>query len=119
VVAGKGFGKFDVQSALGAVLPTSSVPTIGRTIQWNTTAQYQIGKYLWPEVEANASYSYGGTNDGKRQVFVTPGVIVSKIKFCKDPKNRLGLVLGMGMQIATSSYHSYNHGLVLTGRVVF
>jgi hypothetical protein len=119
VVAGKGFGKFDVQSALGAVLPTSSVPTIGRTIQWNTTAQYQIGKYLWPEVEANASYFRGGSNDGKNQVFVTPGIMVSKIKFCKDPKNRLGLVLGTGMQIATSSYHSYNHGLVLTGRIVF
>jgi hypothetical protein len=119
VVAGKGFGKFDVQSALGAVLPTSSVPTIGRTIQWNTVAQYQIGKYLWPEVEANASYFHGGANDGKSQVFVTPGIMVSKIKFCKDPKNRLGLVLGTGMQIATSSYHSYNHGLVLTGRIVF
>jgi len=46
VVAGKGFGNFDVQSALGALLPTSSVPAIGRTIQWNTTAQYQVGKYL-------------------------------------------------------------------------
>src|SRR6266851_2654776 len=119
VVAGKGFRKFDVQSALGAVLPTSSVPTIGRTIQWNTTAQYQIGKYLWPEVEANASYFHGGANDGKSQVFVTPGLMVSKIKFRRDPKTRLGLVLGTGMQIATSSYHSYNHGLVLTGRIVF
>jgi hypothetical protein len=46
VVAGKGFGKFGIESALGAGLPTSSVPAIGRTIQWNTTAQYQIGKYL-------------------------------------------------------------------------
>lgn len=119
VVAGKGLGKFDVQSALGAVLPTSSVPTIGRTIQWNTTLQYQVGKYLWPEVEANASYFHGGTNDGKSQVFVTPGVIVSKIKLLKDPRSRLGLVLGTGMQIATSGYHSYNHGLVLTGRIVF
>lgn len=41
VVGGKGFGKFDVQSALGAVLPTSLVPTIGRTIQWNTLGQYE------------------------------------------------------------------------------
>jgi hypothetical protein len=119
VVLGKGFGKFDVQSALGGVLPTSSVPQIGRTIQWNTTAQYKVGKYFWPEMEANASYYHGGTNDGKSQVFLTPGLMVSKIKFLKDPKDRLGLVLGAGMQIATSSYHSYNHGLVLTGRIVF
>jgi len=119
VVLGKGFGKFDVQSALGGVLPTSSVPQIGRTIQWNTTAQYKVEKYFWPEVEANASYYYGGPNAGKNQVFVTPGLMVSKIKFRKDPKDRLGLVLGTGMQIATSSFHSYNHGLVLTGRIVF
>ena len=119
VVAGKGFGKFDVQSALGAVLPTSSVSTIGRTIQWNTTAQYQVGRYFWPEVEFNASYFRGGANDGKSQVFATPGLMVSKIKFRRDPKARVGLVLGTGMQIATSRYHSYDHGLVLTGRIVF
>jgi hypothetical protein len=119
VVAGKGFGKFDVQSALGAVLPTSSVTAIGRTIQWNTVAQYKVGKYFWPEAELNASYFSGGANDGKSQVFVTPGIMVSKIKLRKDPKDRLGLVLGTGMQIATSSFHTYNHGLVLTGRIVF
>jgi hypothetical protein len=79
VVAGKGFGKFDVQSALGAILPTSSVPAIGRTIQWNTTAQYKVGKYLWPEMEVNASYFSGGANDGISQVFMTPGLMVSKI----------------------------------------
>src|SRR5437868_478920 len=119
VALGKGFGKFDIQSALGGVLPTSSVPQIGRTIQWNTTAQYKVGKYFWPEVEANASYYHGGANDGKSQVFLTPGMMVSKIKLRKDPKDRLGLVIGTGMQIATSSFHSYNHGLVLTGRIVF
>jgi hypothetical protein len=119
VVAGKGFGKFDVQSALGGVLPTSSVPTIGRTILWNTTAQYKIGKYFWPELEANASYFRGGANDGKNQVFLTPGLMVSKIKLRQESKDRLGFVLGAGMQIATSSFHSYNHGLVLTGRIVF
>jgi hypothetical protein len=119
VVLGKGFGKFDVQSALGGVLPTSSVPQIGRTIQWNSVAQYKVGKYFWPELEANASYYHGGTNDRKNQVFLTPGLMVSKIKLRKDPKDRLGLVLGAGMQIATSSFHSYNHGLVLTGRIVF
>jgi hypothetical protein len=119
VVGGKGFGKFDVQSAIGGVLPTSSVPTIGRTILWNSVAQYKVGKYFWPELEANASYFHGGANDGKNQVFLTPGLIVSKIKLRKDPKDRLGLVLGTGMQIATSHYHSYNHSLILTGRLTF
>jgi hypothetical protein len=119
VVGGKGFGRFDVQSAIGAVLPTSSVPTIGRTIQWNTVAQYKLGKYLWPEVEANASYFHGGPNDGKNQTFLMPGIVMSKIKLWRDPKDRLGLILGSGMQIATSHFHSYNHGLILTGRITF
>lgn len=119
LVAGKGYKKFDVQSSLGAILPTSSVPTIGRTIQWNTVAQYQVGKYFWPEVEVNASYFHLGANDGKNQTFVTPGFMISKIKLKHDPKSRLALVLGSGMQIATSSYHAYNHGLVLTSRVTF
>ena len=45
--------------------------------------------------------------------------MISKIKLNHDPKSRLALVLGTGMQIATSTYHAYNHGLVLTGRVTF
>ncbi len=97
----------------------SSTLAIGRTISWNTVAQYKVGKYFWPELEANASYYHGGANDGKNQTFLTPGLMVSKIKLRHDPKDRLGLVLGTGMQIATSHFHSYNHGLVLTGRLTF
>jgi hypothetical protein len=119
LLGGKGIGKFVVQSALGAVLPTSSVPTIGRTIQWNTTAQYNVATYFWPELEVNASYFHGGSNDGKSQVFLTPGVMVSKIKLRKEPKDRLALVMGTGMQIAMSTYHAYNHGLVLSARLSY
>ena len=119
VIGGKGFGRFDVQSALGAVLPTSSAATLGRTITWNTVAQYKLGKYLWPELEVNSSYFHGGTNNGKNQTFLTPGLMVSRIKLRSDPKDRLALLLGGGMQIATSSFHSYNHGLVMTGRMTF
>ena len=58
-------------------------------------------------------------NDGKNQTFVTPGLMVSKIKLRKNPADRLALVFGGGMQIATSTFHAYNHGLVLTGRIAF
>lgn len=119
VIGGKGFGRFDIQSALGAVLPTSSAATIGRTITWNTVAQYNVGKYLWPELEVNSSYFHGGANDRKNQTFLTPGFMVSRIKLRSDPKDRLVLLFGGGMQIATSSFHTYNHGLVLTGRMTF
>jgi hypothetical protein len=119
LIGGKGFGRFDVQSAIGAVLPTSSSATIGRTISWNTVAQYKAGKYLWPELEVNSSYFHGGPNDGKNQTFLTPGMMVSRIKLRSEPASRLGLLFGGGMQIATSTFHSYNHGLVLTGRMTF
>lgn len=118
-IAGKGFGPLAIESAIGGVLPTSSSSTIGRTVLWNSVAQYKLAKYFWPELEANATYFYGGVNDGRSQVFVTPGVMVSKIRLRPGTGSRLGLVFGSGMQIATSHYHSYNHNLVLTGRLTF
>lgn len=119
VCAGKGFGKFDVQSSLGGTLPTGDTAKQGRTVIWNTAAQYHIGKLFWPEVEDNASFFYGGPRNGLMQNFVTPGLVVSKFKLEKDPQNRLAAMFGGGMQIATSGFHTYNHGLVLTARMLF
>jgi hypothetical protein len=119
LMGGKGFGRFAVQSTIGALLPTSETNTIGRTVTWNTTAQYRVGKIFWPEVEVNANYYSQGANDGKNQTFVSPGMMVSKVKFARDPKNRLALILGAGFQVATSSFHSYNHALVITSRFAF
>lgn len=119
VVGGKGFGHFDIQSSIGGLLPTHSANVIGRTVVWNTVAQYKVGKMFWPELESNASYYFLGPHDGKTQTFVTPGLMIGKMKFREDPKDRLALFLGGGMQIATSHYHAYNHGLVFTSRVSF
>jgi hypothetical protein len=84
---------FRVAVHSGAILPTSSVPTVGRTISWNTVSQYRVGKYFWPELEVNASYYHGGPNDGKNQTFLMPGLMVSKIKLTNKPGRRLGLML--------------------------
>jgi len=120
VLAGKGFGRFDVQSTLAATLPTGDTNKLGRPIIWNTTAQYRIGKYFWPELESNATYYHGGPNDGKSQNFLTPGIMLSKFKLRPgDAKSRLGVAFGAGEQIATSKFHSYNHELVFSGRLVF
>ena len=120
LLAGKGFGRFDVISCLGATLVTADTTKLGRTVAWNTTAQYHVGKYFWPEIESNASYFFGGKNDGKSQNFITPGVTLSKFKFHpNDPHSRPGLALGGGMQFATSKFHTYNHNLVITARLVF
>jgi hypothetical protein len=120
LLAGKGFGRFDVISSLGGTLPTGDTNKLGRSIAWNTTAQYHLGKYVWPELESNATYFYGGKNDGKSQNFLTPGVTFSKFKLHpSDAHSRLALATGAGIQIATSKFHTYNHNLVITARLVF
>jgi hypothetical protein len=119
---GKGFGNFDVQSTIGATLPTGSpaINTSGRPVLWNTAAQYRVGKLFWPEVESNATFFTGGTNDGKIQEFLTPGIIIGKCALRpSDPKSRPGLAFGGGMQIATSHFHTYNHELILTARWIY
>jgi len=120
LLGGKGFGNFDVISSLGGTLPTGDTVKLGRSVGWNTTAQYRIDKIVWPEIEDNATFYYGGKNDGKMQNFVTPGVTFSKFKFRpKDATSRAAIAFGGGEQIATSHFHTYNHNLVLTSRLVF
>ncbi len=120
--AGKGFGKFDVQSTIGAILPMNNTAykTAGRPVLWNVVAQYKIGKYFWPEIESNATYFKDGTNDGKKQEFISPGVMMGNFKLHPgDAKSRQGLVAGAGFQIATSAFHSYNHELAMTVRWIY
>jgi hypothetical protein len=117
--AGKGVGRFDVQSTVGAILPAGDTAKMGRPVVWNAVAQYRIGKFFWPEIENNATFYHGGTNDGRVQNFVTPGLMLSKFNLERDPRNRLALVAGGGIQIATSQFHAYNHGLVLSARMLF
>jgi hypothetical protein len=119
---GKGFGNFDVQTTIGATLPTGTpaITTSGRPILWNTVAQYRIGKLFWPEVESNSTFYKGGANNGKMQEFVAPGIIIGKCALHPSDRNsRPGLAFGAAMQVATSHFHTYNHGLVITTRLIF
>lgn len=112
---GKGWRRFDLESTLGGILPVDSVQKVGRTIVWNTVAQQHVGKFLWPELEANSSFFKGGPNDGKKQTFITPGILLGRFPI----HNRVGLTLGGGMQIAASHYHQYNHAMIFTARIPF
>jgi len=117
--AGKGFGRFDVQSTLGVVLPAGATAKLGRVVVWNSVGQYHVGKWFWPEIESNATFYDGGVNHGRVQNFVTPGLMICKFKLERDPRSLLALVFGAGMQIATTQFHTYNHGLVVTARMLF
>jgi hypothetical protein len=115
VAAGKGFGRFSVQSTLGVGLPVDSVNRLGHAIVWNTAFQYHVRRFFWPELEVNSTLNEGGTNDGKKQTFLTPGLVVGRIPL----HNRLGLTLGTGMQIAATHFHTFDHNLIFTARLPF
>jgi hypothetical protein len=120
LLSGKGFGKLDVISCLGGTLPTAETNKVGRSIAWNTTAQYHLSKYVWPELESNATWFFAGKNNGKMQNFLTPGILFSKFKFHpSDETSRTGVAFGAALQIATSQFHTYNHELAITSRIIF
>lgn len=115
LAGGKGWGKFDVQSTLGGTLPVSSEGKLGRTIVSNSTFQYHALKQLWPEAEINSTYWLGGTNGGRKQTFLTPGVVLGRFPIHK----RLAFVAGAGFQIAATHFSQYNHAFVGTLRMPF
>ena len=122
LAVGKGFGNFDVVSTAGGSLPVTGAKKLGRSVIWNTTAQYRVAKtgiarFLRPEVESNSTFFFGGSNDGKTQSFVTPGLVVGKIPLTRH--GRLGFTFGAGEQIAVTHFHTANHLTVLTFRVPF
>jgi hypothetical protein len=116
---GKGIRWLDVQSTLGASLPVEDTAKLGRSILWNTAIQAHVAKYFWPEVEFNSTFFKGGPNDGKSQVFATPGLLATRKLKPEDGRSRLAICAGAGMQIATSSFHSYNHEVAITTRFLF
>ncbi len=116
---GKGFRAFDVQSAAGVALPTEFTASMGRPVTWNTAFQERVKRIFWPELEVNSTFFRGGLHDGKAQTFLSPGFEVSKVKLTTKETSRLAVVFGVGEQIAVTHYHTYNHGLSFTSRLVF
>lgn len=119
LLGGKGFGKLALFSSLGGGLPVSQVSTSGRTLQWNSVAQYKFGRYFSPELEVHTTKYLGGTRDGKTQTFLSPGIIVGKLPIRSVENSRLGVTVGAGFQIAATSFHTYNHALATSIRFVF
>jgi hypothetical protein len=115
VAFGKGWGRFDFQSTLGKSFPTGNTRVIGRPVTLNNAFQYRIMKRIWPEVELNSTFFPDGANAGKKQTFVTPGVVVGRIPLYR----RLGLTLGTGVQIAATRFHTTNHNWIFTMRLPF
>jgi hypothetical protein len=115
IAYGKGFGHFDAQGTFGVGLPTADTDTLGRTCTWNNAFQYHVLRKLWPEVELNSSFIQDGKNDGKKQTFVTPGLVLGRFHL----GGRIGFTVGAGFQIAATHFHTTNHNGTLSIRFPF
>jgi len=115
VAFGKGWHNFDVQTTFGVNVPTADSFHFGHPVLSNIAFQYRVLKKLWPEVEVNPTFWPDGTNDGKKQVFLTPGIVLGRFPI----HNRLGFTLGGGVQIAATRFHQFNHNGILSVRLPF
>jgi hypothetical protein len=115
IAYGKGLGNFDLQGTFGVGLPTADTNLVGRTYAWNNTFQYRVFRKLWPEVELNSTFFQDGKNDGQKQNFVTPGLLIGRLHLWK----RVGFTVGGGYQIATTHFHTTNHNAILSIRFPF
>jgi hypothetical protein len=110
--------RIDVESALNGSLPTGKIATQGRTIGWNALAQAHLTPHTWLELENNATFYFAGSHDGKMQNFLTPAAFYIYKRKEWMPTHPY-LVFCGGMQIATSSFHTYNHNTIAEMRVLF
>jgi len=113
--AAKGIGPWDIQTTIGANLPATGADLLGRTIVFNTAVEYKIKGKIWPMVEQNSTFWSGGTLDGKKEVFLTPGLVLGTFPLAE----RLHFGFGAGVQIAATQFHQYNHRLILSVRFPF
>jgi hypothetical protein len=119
LAGGKAMGRFAALSTLGATFPASpGLASIGHPIAWNSALEMHATQKLWVQFEQDSTFYEGGTHDGKKQSFATPGVFVSPMRPW-SAASKTYLLLGVGMQIATTHYHSTDHNLVVDTKIYF
>lgn len=119
---GKGWGAFDLQGTVGAVLPTTYADTLGRQIQSNTAFQYHLGEVFWPQLEVNWTHYVNGQRGGLNQVYLTPGLVVGRFALGDDVK----VTFGLGYQRAVAPAYraspltpAYDNAWLFTSRLNF
>jgi hypothetical protein len=109
----KGWGNFNIQTTVGAALPLAHTASIGRQYTWNTAFQYRIGRLLVPELESNMLAYQSGPSHGQKQLYLLPGLIVGRFPVTRSA----ALSFGVGMQIAATHDHAFNHNLIFSVRL--
>jgi len=115
IAYGKGWGDFDVQGTFGVQVPTSNESANGTNYVFNNTLQYRVVKKISPEIEFNTTHYRDGEHAGKTLNYITPGVVLGRFKLTK----RVGMSVGGGFQIATTTFYRNNHNGIFTVRFPF
>lgn len=113
--AAKGLGPWDIQTTIGANLPTSGTNVLGRTLLFNTEVDYRIKGKIWPMFEQNSTFWVDGPLSGNKQVFLTPGIVIGPFSLNEN----LHIAFGFGVQTAVSAFHQYNHRWIFSVRFPF
>jgi hypothetical protein len=119
---GKGFGPFVTQGTVGATIPTAYQDKAGTQIVTNVAFQYQVFRYFWPELEVNWTYYANGIRGGKNQVYLSPGLVISRIPITSVFQPTIGLAYQSAVAPSyrpTPLLPSYNHAWVVTARWSF
>ena len=117
LAGGKGWGRFDIQSTVGISIPDNGSvhKGSGTPLIVNTTFQYHLGKYLWPEVEANYTYWPNGEHDSLNQLFITPGLLLGRFSIWE----RVAVTVGVGYQVAVTQKPLMRNNFILSARIPF
>jgi hypothetical protein len=111
----KGWGPVSLQNTFSGNLPTSGTNILGRAFLWNTAFIYSIKGKVWPMIEQNTTFFSDGPASGKKQTFLTPGIVLGTFQIAE----RLRLGIGGGVQIAATQFHQYDHRWIWTVRLPF
>jgi len=124
---GKGWGDFDIQMTISQQYPVGALGSPGNSpsvnmsnygdpVLWNTTFQYHLLQYFWPELEVNYEYWPNGEHSGLSQVLLTPGIIFGRFPLGPPRQN---LIFGVGYQFAVTPNPVVYNNLVATLRITF
>ncbi len=124
---GKGWGDFDIQMTISQQYPVSGLYSPGNTpstnmtnfgdpILWNTSFQYHLMQYFWPELEVNYEHWPNGEHQGLNQVLLTPGIIFGRFPLGPPRQN---LIVGAGYQFAVTPNPVTQNNIVVTARITF
>jgi hypothetical protein len=115
IAAGKGLGDFVVSGTFGCDLPSAQTALLGRRMILNDALQYRHWGRFWPEVEVNSNFYNDGPNDGRKQVYITPGLSAGRFPVHRN----LTLTLAAGTEIAVTQFRSAKYQTIFSVRLPF